>query len=84
MGWSLDALKRFDEAEPYFKEVVSLEPNSPQIRAYYAIHLHTAGKLDEAEREYNNSIKLYWNPAAYNGLERLTKERSAAHVSERK
>ena len=54
------------------------EPNSPQISAYYAAHLHSAGKLDQAEAEYNRSLKLYWNPAAFEGLQRLTKERAAA------
>jgi len=78
MGWSLDALKRFDEAEPYFKEVVTAEPNSAQIRAFYASHLHSAGKLDQAEQEYNNSMKLYWNVMAHNGLERLAKERKVS------
>jgi len=76
-GWSLDGLRRFDEAEHFFKKIVEEEPNSPQISAYYAIHLHSAGKLDEAEAEYNRSIKLYWNPAAAEGLARLTKERAA-------
>jgi tetratricopeptide (TPR) repeat protein len=75
MGWSLDALKRFDEAEPYFKEVVAAETNSAQIRAFYAIHLHSAGKLDEAGKEYTNSMKLYGNLAAQRGLERLAQER---------
>jgi O-antigen ligase len=78
MGWSLDGLKRFDEAEPYYKEVMAWEPNSAQIRAYYALHLHSAGKLEEAEAEYNSSMKISWNWAAHNGLERLAKERAAA------
>ena len=64
--------------------MIQSAPNSPQIRAYYAIHLHAAGKLDEAEAEYNNSIKLYWNPAAFQGLQRLNKERSAARAAEHK
>ena len=78
MGWSLDALKEFEESESYFKQVVAAEPNSPQIHAYYALHLHSASKWDEAEAEYNKSMTLGWNWAAKLGLERLAKERTAA------
>ncbi len=78
MGWSLDALKRFDEADPYFKKIVAWEPNSAQIHAYYALHLHAAGKLDEAEAEYKNSMSVQYNEAARLGLERLARERAAA------
>jgi tetratricopeptide (TPR) repeat protein len=76
MGWSLDALKRFEDAEPYYKEVLEFEPNSMQVRAYYAAHLHAAGKLDQAEQEYNHSMQLGWNWAAKAGLDRLAKDRS--------
>ena len=75
MAWSLDALKRFDEAESYYKEVLDWEANSAQVHAYYATHLRTAGKLDDAEAEYNRSMKLAWNRAAQWGLEQLAKER---------
>ena len=82
MGWSLDGLKRFDEAEPYFLEVMALEPNSAQIRAYYAVHLHAAGKWDEAEAEYKKSNALYGNWASNLGLERLAKDRKAAAAAQ--
>jgi len=78
MGWSLDALKRFDEAEPYFKRIAAWESNSAQIHAYYGIHLHTAGKLDEAEAEYKKSMSVQYNEASRLGLERLARDRAAA------
>ncbi len=78
MGWSFDALKQFDEAEPYFKKVLAWEPNSPQVHNYYAFHLHAAGRLDEAEAEYKKSTSIWATEAANLGLERLAKERAAA------
>lgn len=78
MGWSLDELKRYDEAEAYFKEVLAAEPNSAQLHAYYGTHLRAAGKLDEAEAEYIKSKALVWNAVANDGLESIARERAAA------
>ena len=75
IGWCLDGLHRFEEAEPFFKTLIAQEPDSFQIHAHYATHLHTAGKWDEAEAEYNLSMKLYPSLAAVKGLERLAKDR---------
>jgi len=81
VAWSLDGLKHYDEAESYFKEVMASEPNSAQVHAYYAAHLHSAGKLEEAEATYNKSLKLWWTLAAQRGLERLASERKAGNTS---
>ena len=75
MAWSLDALKRFDEAEAYYKEVLAWEPISAQVHFYYGAHLHSAGKHDAAEAEYTKSNTLAANRGAQVGLERLAKER---------
>jgi Flp pilus assembly protein TadD len=57
--------------------VIGLNPNSPQMLNYFAIHLRQQGKYDEAEATYRKSIQLHWTHSAAYGLESLARERQA-------
>ncbi len=74
LGWSLDALQRFAEAEPLFERALQLDPNAADVRWARAAHLHLQGKLAEAEIQYRAAAKLGSRPAEL-GLERLVNER---------
>lgn len=74
---ALDGLRRFDEAEKFYQEVIRLNPKSPQMLNYFAIHLRQQGKYDEAEATYRKSIQLHWTHSAAYGLESLARERQA-------
>ncbi len=76
LGWSLDALNRFEESEAVFKRAVALDPNSGNVRWAYAAHLHQRGKLDEAEAEYQRAYAL-GSGQAHDGLQRLKEDRKA-------
>jgi len=73
LGEALDELGRFEEAEQVFARALAWDPNSHQMRFYYARHLAKAGKKDLAVANYEQSLKLYWNLAAHLGLEELKK-----------
>jgi O-antigen ligase len=73
LGEALDELGRFEEAEQVFARALAWDPNSHQMRFYYARHLAKAGKKDLAVASYEQSLRLYWNLAAHLGLEELKK-----------
>lgn len=70
-AWSLDALKRFEESEPFFQRALELDPNSGKVHRAYAAHLHAQDRLPEAEEEYKRSLALGGGKAAYLGLRGL-------------
>ena len=74
MGWALDNQDRPDEARPFFERAVEWDPRSHVVRGYYAAHLHKAGKLTEAKRQYEISWKLGNSDFVRIGLERLAKD----------
>jgi tetratricopeptide (TPR) repeat protein len=78
LGWTLDYLGRRNEAESFFQKAVAWDPRSAHVHAFYAAHLHAAGKLEEAKKEYETSLKLHWNEFARSGLDRLTKEQATS------
>lgn len=77
MGEALDELGRHNEARPYFERAVHWDPNSAPVRFLYGRHLHQAGRFDEAEREYNTSVRIHPNHAARLGLSHLNRDRQA-------
>ena len=58
LAWSLDAAKRFDEAELVHLRALQLDPNSNKVHASYAAHFQQQGKLEQAEAEYAIALKL--------------------------
>ena len=88
LAWSLDALKRFAEAEPVLQRALELDPNSIKVWNSYADHLRQEGvaspdetvykrKFAEAEAAYKHSLKLAPQPTADYGLRQLEKDREA-------
>jgi tetratricopeptide (TPR) repeat protein len=73
LGWSLDALKRFDESEPVFLRALELDPRSAQMMFHYAAHLHLTGRRAEAEALYKKAEAGGSQSATY-GLQRLKEE----------
>jgi tetratricopeptide (TPR) repeat protein len=73
LGQALDDLKRHEEAEPFFKSALRADPNNPIMSFHYAAHLHTRGRLEEAEAEYRRSLAIGPNKAARAGLDALSK-----------
>ena len=58
LAWSLDAVGRFDEAEPVLATAVQLDPNSGKVHSSYAAHFRQRGELEKADAEYEQSIKF--------------------------
>jgi len=81
LGWSLDALKRFDESEPVFLRALELDPNSPDVQFHYAAHLHLCGRRAEAEALYKKAQAGGSASASY-GLQRLLEEAKAAEAKQ--
>lgn len=77
MAESLDELGRREEARAYYEMAVYWDPNSAPVRYLYGRHLHQTGNFDEAERQYNNSIRIHPNHAARLGLSHLSRDRQA-------
>ncbi len=88
VAWSLNALKRFDEAEIFHKRALELDSNSGKVHSSYADHLRRKGNATtveseysrffaEADAEYKIASDLHVGLAAYYGRERLAKDRKA-------
>ena len=60
MGQTLDALKRYDEAEILYKRAIAGDPNRGVIYGYYGTHLEVMGKLDESKAAYKKR-QQYWD-----------------------
>ena len=58
MGQSLDALKRFDDAELAYQRALAADPNLGVLYGFYGTHLKVAGKLDESSAAYEKGLKL--------------------------
>jgi tetratricopeptide (TPR) repeat protein len=70
-AWSLDALRRFDEAEAVFQRALELDPNSGKVHSSYADHLFQMGKLEASEERYKIAIAHGANITADYGLARV-------------
>jgi O-antigen ligase len=75
MGWALDGLQQFDQADGYFRKAIAWDPNSAQVRFYYGAHLEAAGKVNAAEEMFRKSLQLHPNVGAEMGLERIREKR---------
>ena len=54
-------IKKFDEAETYYKQALSVDPNNYYASALYGWHLFEQAKLKEAEHWLFRSLTLYNN-----------------------
>jgi tetratricopeptide (TPR) repeat protein len=70
-------------ATDLYEELVKEEPNSPKLWNELGVARHQAGKLDEAERSYRQSLDLDPDYAlAWNNLAVVRHHRGDAHESE--
>lgn len=69
-AWALDALQRFDESEPVFRQARMLDPNSSTILFHYGVHLELQGHIQEAKEHYLKAKSLF-SEAADLALRRL-------------
>lgn len=76
VGWTLDALKRFDESESVFRRAVSMDPNSDETRFHYGVHLELRGQLAEAKAQYEEARAL-GSESAFIALQRLAEDPKA-------
>lgn len=58
LGETLNALGRFKEAEIAFKAAITLDRNQAKVYAYYAWHLATVGRTEEAEERFAQAKSL--------------------------
>ena len=58
---------------PRHLKCLEWNPTSADIRAFYANHLRSAGRLQEAQEQFKKSLDLYWTYAAAKGLQGLVK-----------
>lgn len=72
IGMSLDHLRRFDEATPYYERAVQLDPNQHQIIAYMGWHQINLGDYHAAKSYFDRSLEIKWwdnhIPFTYNRL----------------
>ena len=80
LAWSLDALKRYEEAETHFQRAVALDPNSGSVGRAYAAHLHAWGRLPEALEVYRKSFAIHRTNATLQGLRRHEEEMKAKNL----
>lgn len=74
-GRTLDELRRFPEARGYFLRALDADPNFTNVYAYYGLHFHRQGHLDQAEIHYRKALKLGENQVAKIGLEEIARAR---------
>jgi O-antigen ligase/cytochrome c-type biogenesis protein CcmH/NrfG len=70
---SLDALKRFDESEPFYQRALELDPNSADVHWARGAHYQARGDLQRAETSFRIAYKL-GSPGARMRLEQLGKQ----------
>lgn len=58
LGETLNALGRFKEAEILFQAAIALDRNLGKVHAYYAWHLATVGRTEEAEERFETAKSL--------------------------
>lgn len=63
-AWALGQLGRFDEAEPLLARAKELDPNSPKVWVYSALHWKLRGKPAQALADYHKagSFGYGWIP----------------------
>lgn len=74
-GRTLDELRRFPEAKNYLLRAIDADPNFTNVYAYYGLHFHRQGNLDQAEIHYQKALSLSANPLAKIGMEEIAQER---------
>ena len=72
LGETQNALGRFKEAETAFKAAISLDPQHAKVHAYYAWHLATVGRTEEAEERYELAKSLNFGGPDLNSIVRRT------------
>ncbi len=75
---ALDALGKFDEAEPIFRRALELDPNGGSVLMDYGAHLHLLLKFDEAEVWYRKAGERGYAATAAMNIRRLEEDRRAA------
>jgi tetratricopeptide (TPR) repeat protein len=60
--------RRFDEAEPYFEEILKLNPKDAKVYELMASLRVDTGNYEKAAEAYRKSLELGESPAAYLGL----------------
>ena len=75
---ALDALGRFDEAEPLLRRALELDPNGGSVLMDYGAHLHLLLKFDEAEVWYRKAGERGYAATAAMNIRRLEEDRRAA------
>jgi hypothetical protein len=78
---ALDAMKRFDEAEPLYAEAIRRDPISKYAHWEYGHHFELQHKLDEAEAAYRRSLSLGGgvSASAQMALDRIAESRKTQH-----
>lgn len=65
IGDSLAHLERYDEAEPYFREEITVFPHNLQARAGLAMLYRAMGRNADSEREIDNLLKVAPTPEGH-------------------
>ncbi len=58
MGRALDGVGRFGEAADAYRRAIDLDPNLGILHEFYAAHLRTVGRSEEADEEYEKGLRL--------------------------
>jgi tetratricopeptide (TPR) repeat protein len=58
IGYSFAGMRQYDQAIPYLKRYVDLEPGEPNTRDSLAEILQKAGRLEDSLAEYREALKL--------------------------
>ncbi len=63
-AWALGRMGRFEEAEPLLARAKELDPNSPVVWTYSALHWKFRNKPAEALADYRKAERLDWSVIA--------------------
>jgi tetratricopeptide (TPR) repeat protein len=75
LGWTLDLMKRFDEADVPLRAALEDDPNFGNVYAYYGFHMEHQHRWKKAEAFYHKAQDLQETEISTAGLKELEHDR---------
>lgn len=71
LGRLYDTIGDYANAEKTYQLAIDADPNFGTVYAFYGLHFHVQGRVQEAKEQYEHALRLSGNPVAEEGLREI-------------